>query len=61
MGSGGDGSAPNPYPSRGGTIMIDGVPVPSNIGSSMGTALNTIFTWEQIFNAVMKHYKQENE
>ena len=46
---------------RGNVVMIDGVAVPQTMGSSMGTALDTIFTWEQIFNAVMKYYKQQNE
>eukprot|EP00345_Euplotes_harpa_P000304 CAMPEP_0168324650 /NCGR_PEP_ID=MMETSP0213-20121227/4215_1 /TAXON_ID=151035 /ORGANISM="Euplotes harpa, Strain FSP1.4" /LENGTH=53 /DNA_ID=CAMNT_0008326977 /DNA_START=850 /DNA_END=1007 /DNA_ORIENTATION=- len=36
---------------RGGAIMIDGIPVPPNIGNGMGTAMGTIFTWEQIFNS----------
>lgn len=44
---------------RGGTVMIDGVPIPQNIGNGMGQAMGTIFTWEQIFNAVLKYYREE--
>jgi hypothetical protein len=42
----------------GGTVMIDGVPVPQNLGTGMGQAMDTIFTWDQIFNSILKYYKE---
>ena len=46
---------------RGGTMMIDGIPVPQSIGNGMGTAMDTIYTWEQIFNSILKFYREEQE
>ena len=46
---------------RGGTMMIDGVPVPQSIGNGMGTAMDTIYSWEQIFNSILKFYREEQE
>jgi hypothetical protein len=40
-----------------GTVMIDGVPVPQNLGTGMGQAMGTIFTWDQIFNSILKYYR----
>lgn len=42
----------------GGTVMIDGVPVPQNLGTGLGQAMDTIFTWDQIFNSILKYYKE---
>lgn len=43
----------------GGTVMIDGVPVPTNLGTGMGQAMDTIFTWDQIFNSIISFYRTE--
>lgn len=40
--------------------MIDGVPVPANLGTGMGQAMDTIFTWDQIFNSIITYYKNES-
>lgn len=55
--AGGEGGVNSMFSAgRSNTVMIDGVAVPSTFGPSMGTALNTIYTWEQIFNSIMKYY-----
>jgi hypothetical protein len=43
-----------------GTVMIDGVPVPANLGTGMGQAMDTIFAWDQIFNSIITYYKNES-
>lgn len=41
----------------GGTVLIDGIPVPQNLGTGFGQAMDTIFTWDQLFNSILKYQK----